>query len=168
MKGCLVVLSGILRGNYIILEGPLFILVAWSSWSLPQRVMKLCCMSRHQSLIMHACILTYSCSYCNIVIYILHAVSTLQAIGDGGQGWGNCILYTLLSSEIRKKLLQKMRRLFGCPDCCRDADHQHDIQSERSALLSDGGKGSTRISYPSETHYSVRTVCDSSALHTDN
>ena len=127
--------------------------------------MKLCCMSRHRSLIMHACILTYSCSYCNIVIYILHAVSTLQAIGDGGQGWGNCILYTFLSSEIRKKLLPKMRQLFGSPDWCRDADHQHDIQSECSALLSDGGKGSTRISYPSETHYSVQTVCDSSALH---
>ena len=62
-----------------------------------------------------------------------------------------------------------MKRIFGCPDCCRDLGHQHaDIQSERSALLSDGGKGSTRISYPSETHYSVRTVCDSSALHTDN
>ena len=107
MKRCLVVLSGILRGNYIILEGPLFILVAWSSWSLPQRVMKLCCVSRHRSLIMHACILAYSCSYCNIVIYILHAVSTFQAIGDGGQGWGNCILYTSLSSEIRKKLLYR-------------------------------------------------------------
>ena len=157
MKGCLVVLSGILRGNYIILEGPLFILVAWSSWSLPQRVMKLCCMSRHQSLIMHACILAYSCSYCNIVIYILHAVSTLQAIGDGGQGWGNCILYTLLSSEIRKKLLQKMRRLFGCPDCCRDADHTN-MTFSLNALLSSLMEGKVQQEFP--IHLKPTTLCE--------
>ena len=28
-----------------------------------------------------------------------------QAIGDGGQGWGNAVLYILASSKIRKKLL---------------------------------------------------------------
>ena len=30
---------------------------------------------------------------------------SIQAIGDGGQGWGNFILYVVVSEKIRKKLL---------------------------------------------------------------
>lgn len=44
-----------------------------------------------------------------------------QAIGDGGQGWGNVILYIFTSEKFRK-------RLFGWkPVCVRDSkqvDHQ--------------------------------------------
>lgn len=39
---------------------------------------------------------------------------SLQAIGDPGQGWGNAILYVLLSDTIRKRMItDPLRR------CCR-------------------------------------------------
>jgi len=36
-----------------------------------------------------------------------------QAIGDGGQGWGNVLLYVLASDKIRQRLY---KRLTGQPD----------------------------------------------------
>ena len=31
----------------------------------------------------------------------------MQAIGDGGQGWGNAVLYVFLSPVIRKRLIKR-------------------------------------------------------------
>ncbi len=44
--------------------------------------------------------------YGHVPLY-MHSLSLLfpQAIGDGGQGWGNAILYIFLSSVIRERLL---------------------------------------------------------------
>ena len=39
----------------------------------------------------------------------------MQAIGDGGQGWGNAFLYIFLSSTIRRELLfSPCARLIQC------------------------------------------------------
>lgn len=39
----------------------------------------------------------------------------MQAIGDGGQGWGNFILYVLASGKIRNRLFGWM---VDCLPCC--------------------------------------------------
>lgn len=44
----------------------------------------------------------------------------IQAIGDGGQGWGNVLLYVLASDKIRTRLLGQM---FGC--CSEDDEAPH-------------------------------------------
>ena len=57
----------------------------------------------------------------------------LQAIGDGGQGWGNCIVYIFLSSDMRKKLFwNPLRKITVRWKKTKDPDNLHQIQSEGS------------------------------------
>jgi hypothetical protein len=66
----------------------------------------------------------------------------MQAVGDCGQGWGNAILYVLLSHKIRQKLAiaclgHGVRRNRGVSNNIATAPSSHPIQ------------------YPSETYFAV-------------
>jgi hypothetical protein len=71
--------------------------------------------------------------------------SILQAIGDGGQGWGNAILYVFFSPEIR-------RRLFGEPfdKCLLAAENKFqellETETETSKSVQSGKVQSERVS----------------------
>lgn len=45
-----------------------------------------------------------------LLLFSLSPSPQIQAIGDGGQGWGNFILYVMVSDKIRNKLLGCCRR----------------------------------------------------------
>ncbi len=45
-------------------------------------------------------------------MHVLNSASAPQAVGDGGQGWCNAILYVFLSSTMRRRLFVKPAR--GC------------------------------------------------------
>ena len=46
----------------------------------------------------------------------MSAFFLLQSIGDGGQGWGNAILYILLAPRIRNRLC-----VHPCKKCCKES-----------------------------------------------
>lgn len=57
-----------------------------------------------------------SLAHCVVLMWGLSSLSP-QAVGDGGQGWGNALLYIFLSPKLRG-------RLFGClyrplAHCCQ-------------------------------------------------
>ena len=57
-----------------------------------------------------------------------------QAIGDGGQGWGNAILYIFLSPIIRERLIQEW-----CGKCLEKYDEldpgkSNNVQSDNTGI----------------------------------
>lgn len=91
---------------------------------------------------------------------ILGAVFTtfavLQAIGDGGQGWGNFILYVMVSDKIRTRLLA---------GCCKKRNrgnpHPHNQLQDRSPSFTQDAGGDDTINYgsvkrpPTNHHHQV-------------
>lgn len=63
----------------------------------------------------------------------------MQAIGDGGQGWGNFILYVLASEKIRN-------RLFGWLSDCIQNRLPHATTGEYSPV----DRGAGRVQSPPE------------------
>lgn len=47
-----------------------------------------------------------------------------QAIGDGGQGWGNFILYVMVSKKVRNKLLTCCSRRESCSNLNNQLDQK--------------------------------------------
>ena len=74
----------------------------------------------------------------------LHCLThySLQAIGDGGQGWGNAILYVFLSPTIRQKLFTD-----PCEKCLGAAENRIALLLETETETNDSeARGSTRSS----------------------
>ena len=79
--------------------------------------------------------LCMSIDHCTVPVIVF---LFLQAIGDGGQGWGNAILYIFFSPVIRSRLFKE-----PCEDCfeaiqekfqrlCEsDSDHRQAMYGER-------------------------------------
>lgn len=59
----------------------------------------------------------------------------LQAIGDGGQGWGNFILYVLASGKIRNRLFGWM---VDCLPCCNRGTVEASTEEPHHPHLNNG------------------------------
>ena len=74
----------------------------------------------------------------------LHCLThySLQAIGDGGQGWGNAILYVFLSPTMRQKLFTD-----PCEKCLGAAENRVALLLETETETNDSeARGSNRSS----------------------
>ena len=82
----------------------------------------------------------------------MRCVSLMQAIADGGQGWGNCILFVLASKELREGLFNHLCRvpfrkiLSRSETAIQLGGRQPRIMSETSCLLPGEGVTTTRRS----------------------
>ena len=77
----------------------------------------------------------------------------MQATGDGGQGWGNCILFVFASKELREGLFNRLcrvpfRKILSRSETAIQVGGRqpHGIMSEASRLLPGEGVTTTRRS----------------------
>eukprot|EP00731_Ephydatia_muelleri_P014844 Em0008g564a len=93
----------------------------------------------------------YFCTNSPAFLGVLSALRFLQAIGDGGQGWSNAILYIFNSPKIRNLLLKD---LTTC--CSRTANILNDCRNQMKVKTKDYEATTTsefvRISVPDESH----------------
>eukprot|EP00731_Ephydatia_muelleri_P014825 Em0008g545a len=93
----------------------------------------------------------YFCTNSPAFLGVLSALRFLQAIGDGGQGWSNAILYIFNSPKIRNLLLKD---LTTC--CSRTASILNDCRNQMKVKTKDYEATTTsefvRISVPDESH----------------
>ena len=93
----------------------------------------------------------YFSSEVNLAFHNYALNSLPQAIGDGGQGWSNAILYIFNSPKIRNLLLKD---LTTC--CSRTASILNDCRNQMKVKTKDYEATTTsefvRISVPDESH----------------
>ena len=62
------------------------------------------------------------CRCCIKLLHVDHVSLSCQSVGDGGQGWGNVLLYIISSPKIRQRLLYDL-----CHPRLRCRAHQQPI-----------------------------------------